>query len=40
MTILAVAVVWLLLAACALVLTVALCRAGHEEDVQRHYVDD
>lgn len=36
----ALALAWLVLAVPVLLLVVALCRAGHREDVARHYVDD
>ena len=31
---------WLLLAALVLLVCVGMLRAGHQEDVDRHYLDD
>jgi hypothetical protein len=40
MVVLAVLVTWLVLSALAAVLLCLVCRAGHAEDVARHYVED
>lgn len=40
MSMTALALAWLLLSVPVLLLVVSLCRAGHREDVARHYVDD
>lgn len=34
------ALTWLFLSVPVLLLVAALCRAGHREDVARHYVDE
>jgi hypothetical protein len=36
----AVALVWLVLAAVVLLVCVGMLRAGHQEDVDRHYLED
>jgi hypothetical protein len=40
MIVLTVLAAWLVLSALAAVLVCLVCRAGHAEDVARHYVDD
>lgn len=35
-----IAVGWVLLAALVLLVCVGMLRAGHQEDVDRHYLDD